>query len=967
MDRSTGVTELSNSPAERRYLFGPFQLLPAQQLLLNGGETVRIGKRSFAILTALVERAGELVTKKELLAIAWPRRVVEDGNLKVAVASLRRALGERRPGERYVENVPGRGYRFVAPVTSREAPDANDRAREFAERALARQTTRMIGRSGLVASLATTLPKVRLLSIVGPGGIGKTTVALATAEALAVQLEHGAYFVDLASLADARFVPMTLAQALGVSIHSGNAMPALIGALRGRRVLLLIDSCEHVLAATAALIDEILSATSGVLVLATSREPLHVRRETIHRLGPLAAPPITAALTAAEAMEFSAVELFVERASARLPGFQLTDLDAPAIAEICRKLQGVALAIELAATRVDTFTLPELSDLLDNQLRVLKLDQRGTLARHGSLAAALDWSHALLTEHERTVLHRLSVFAGPFTLAAAQAVRKSDCDVTTALASLVAKSLVSANVDGAVARYRLLDTTRAYAAQKLADCGESVEGFRLHADYILAVLRRAEQESAQRSSSEWLADHGRCIDDVRKALAWAFSAQGDRTLGIDLTIAAIPLWMQLSLLDECRSNVESALALDLPAAPLAACQRMRLLGACGMALLYARGPQQEIAKHWTEALVLAQQTDDVRFQMQMLWGLSCYLIFVGECRAALASLRKLRNVARHRGDIEDRLSAERLLATTLHYFGGQERARERLEAVVQSYAGPTRQRHIARFQVDQRGAARGTLANILWLQGCAEQAKRTAQEALEDAQATHHPMSLCYLLGFVAFPIALYNGDLAAAERYLKQLLEHVAQSAFPIWNALYACLEATLMIERGNPAGVARLQEAHDRLLSTHFRFRESYFLCALARGHAQAGRLSRALGAIDRAIASCERTGERHGLPEALRLKGEFLRAAGSGQALREAARLFRQSIHQARRHGALAWELRAAMNLAELYRDLNRHREGAWTLAAVHSCFEEGFETADLQKATALMSTFIGPLAATSGNAT
>lgn len=954
MDGSTGVTELSNSPAERRYLFGPFQLLPVQQLLLNGSETVRIGKRSIAILTALIERAGELVTKKELLAIAWPRRVVEDGNLKVAVASLRRALGESRTGDRYVENVPGRGYRFVAPVTCREARNATGRAPGLAARPLPRPTARVIGRAGLVASLAATLPKGRLLSLVGPGGIGKTTVALTIAEALADQLEHGACFIDLASLVDARFVPMAMAQALGVSSHSDNAVPALVGALRERRVLLVIDSCEHVLTATAALIDEVLTATSNVLVLATSREPLNVRRETIHRLGPLATPLITAGLAAADAMKFSAVELFVERASARLPGFRLTDSEAPAVAEICRKLEGVALAIELAATRVDTFTLPELSSLLDNQLRVLSLDQRGTLARHGSLAAALDWSHALLTEYERTVLYRLSVFAGPFTLAAAQAMGNPDCDITTALANLVAKSMVSANVVGAIAWYRLPDTTRAYAAQKLVDSGESVDACRIHADYFVGVLTRAEQASLQRPGSDWLADHSRCIDDVRKALAWAFSAQGNRALGIELTIAAIPLWMQLSLLDECRSNVESALALDLPDAPLTARQRMSLLAAYGMALLYARGPQQNIAEHWTEALELAQQADDVRCQMHMLWGLSCYLIFVGECRGALGLLRKLRNVARRRGDIEDRLSAERLLATTLHYFGGQQRARERLEAVLQNYAGPAQQLHIARFQVDQRGAARGTLANILWLQGCAEQAERTAREALEDARAAAHPISLCYLLGFVALPIALYNGDLAAAEGYLKQLHEHVAQNAFPIWTSLSECLEATLMIERGDPTGVARLQEAHDRLLSANFRFRESYFLCALARGHAQAGRLARALGMIDRAIASCERSGERHALPEALRLKGEFLRATGSGQALREAARLFRRSIHQSRRYGALAWELRAVMNQAELYRDLDRHSEAAWQLAAVRSCFTEGFETADLQRASALMST-------------
>ena len=947
------MTKLSSSSAERRYLFGPFQLLAAQKILLNGDETVRLGNRAMAILTALVERAGELVTKKELLAIAWPRRVVEDGNLKVTVASLRRALGEGRPGDRYLENVPGRGYRFIAPVTYREVPGAAGRVHELTPGILPRHPTRMIGRDRLVAALAATLPKNRLLSIVGPGGIGKTTVALALAEALAGQLQHGACFIDLTSLDHGRFVPAALARALGVSIHTENVAAALIDELRERRVLLVIDSCEHVLAATAALIEQILIATSNVLVLATSREPLHIRGETIHRLGALDTPPIAERLTAAEALGFAAVELFVERASARLPEFRFADSDASTVAQICSKLEGVALAIELAATRVDTFTLLELSSLLDNQLRVLDLDQRSSPARHGSLAAALDWSHALLTEHERVVLRRLSVFAGSFTLASAQAATGDSCDVTSVVASLVAKSLVSAHVSGTVARYRLLDTTRAYATQKLVESGESGAVRARHARHLLDVLTRAEQDAAQLQSAEWLADHGHWIDDVRKALAWALSTQGNRELGIDLTIAATPLWTQLSLLDECRSNVESALALDLPEAPLTASQRMSLRAAQGMALLYSRGPQKEIAERWIEALELARETDDVRCQIQMLWGLSCYRIFVGECRAALASLRKLRSIARRRGDADDYLSAERLLATTLHYFGGQQRARKRLETVLKTYAGPAQQLHIARFQVDQRGAARGTLANILWLQGYARQAERTALAAIEDAKAAEHPISLCYPLGFVAFPIAVYNGDLAAAELYLKQLREHLARNSFPIWISLSACLGSVLMIERGDPAGVARLQAAHDRLLSVNFRFRESYFLCALARGHAQAGRLSRALRTIDSAIASCERTGERHALPEALRLKGQFLRAAAPAHALREAERLLRQSIYHSRRHGALAWELRAVVNLAELYRDSNRHVEAAWKLAAVHSCFTEGFETADLQKASALIS--------------
>jgi len=943
---------MSLSSAERCYLFGPFQLLPAQQLLLNGDTPVRIGKRAFAILTALVERAGQLVTKQELLESAWPRRVVEESNLKVTVASLRRALGERRPGESYLANVSGRGYRFIAPVVCTEARSLAS-AHRFHAHDLPCPSTRMIGRTELVATLARTLPERRLVSIVGPGGIGKTTVALAVANALADQLEHGARFVDLASVADSRFVPMALARALGVTIQSDNVLPALMMALRDRRLVLVMDSCEHVLATTAAMIDEILSVAPGVLVLATTREPLRIRGETLHRLVPLETPLVTAGLTAAEALSFSAVELFVERASACLESFRLTDADAPVVADICQKLEGIALAIELSATRVDTFTLPELSALLDNQLRLLNLDQRSILSRHSSLAAALDWSHGLLGVEERTVLRRLSVFTGTFTLAAAHAVAGDDCDVVAAVEGLVAKSLVSADVRGAVVQYRLLDTTRAYAAQKLLDSGEGIDVRRRHARHFLDVLTRAEKESTRLGSSEWLADHGGCIDDVRQALTWAYSPEGTRKIGIALTIAAIPLWTQLSLLNECRSNIQQALACDLPNRPLMPAERMKLRAALGVALLYARGPQAEIETHWKEALDLAQQSHDIRCQLQMLWGMSCYLIFVGEYQAARRYLRKLQTVSRRRGDDEDRMSAARLIATTVHYFGGQHRARKRIERVLQNYIAPAQQRHISRFQIDQRGAARGTLANILWLQGYSEQAEQTAWAAVDDARAADHPISLCYPLGFATFPIALYNGDLESAERSLRQLRDHLNQNAFAIWDSLYTCLDGVLKIERDDLTGVKQLRDAHEELRSANFLLRQSYFLCALARGQAKAGRLSDALRTIEDTLLWCERTGERYALPEALRLKGEFVRAAGSGRAARKAENLLRQAIHWARRQGAMAWELRATTSLAEIYMSSDRHDEATAMVCRIRSRFTEGFETADLRKASSLIS--------------
>ena len=504
--------------------FGPFHFFPARQLLLEDEMPVRLGSRALEILAALVERPGELVSKDELTRRVWPNTVVEESNLKVNVAALRRALGEGQPGRRYIATVSGRGYCFVAPVEHAEPGTPSMRQGTAAEPAhnLPASSTRTIGRADTIHTLLGQLQRHRLVTIVGPGGIGKTTVALAAAEALIAAYEPRVRFVDLAPLQDPRFVPSAVASALGLTIHSGDAPAALIGYLREEQTLVVLDNCEHVIEAVASLAEQITSGAPGVHILATSREPLRVKGEQVHHLLPLEIPPKSCELTAAEALVFPAVQLFVERAAEILEGFELNDTDAPVVADICRKLEGIALAIELAATRIDALGARELSALLDDRFRLLKQGRRTAVSRHRTLAAALDWSYEFLPETERTILRRLSVFAGAFTLASATAVIAGSGilgpEVVESLANLVAKSLVSANVSGALAQYRLLDTTRAYALQKLAESGELEALERRHAERHRNLLEQAEAEWETQPTAEWPAECGRKIDDIRSAL-----------------------------------------------------------------------------------------------------------------------------------------------------------------------------------------------------------------------------------------------------------------------------------------------------------------------------------------------------------------------------------------------------------------------------------------------------------------
>jgi DNA-binding winged helix-turn-helix (wHTH) protein len=326
--------------------FGPFHLLPARQLLLEGAKPVRLGSRALSILIALVGRAGEFVSKDELIARVWPHTFVEEGNLRVHVAALRRALGDGQAGNRYIVNVPGRGYSFVAPVSRSEGTLAARPIAVEPTHNLPAPLARMVGRDDTVHALAAKLPLQRFITIVGPGGIGKTTVALAVAGALIASYKNAVRFVDLSPLADPLLVPSAVASELGLAILSGDPIPGLIAFLRDRQMLLVLDGCEHVIVAAAALAEEVIRNAPGVHILATSREPLRAEGEHVHRLPPLAAPVASASPTASEALSFPAVQLFVERAVAGLDGFELSDADAPIVADICRRLDGIALAIE---------------------------------------------------------------------------------------------------------------------------------------------------------------------------------------------------------------------------------------------------------------------------------------------------------------------------------------------------------------------------------------------------------------------------------------------------------------------------------------------------------------------------------------------------------------------------------------------------------------------------------------------
>lgn len=941
---------------ERSFAFGPFVVSAAGRTLLADGRPVQLGSRAFDILIVLLARAGDVVSKSELMSAAWPKIHVEEANLRVHIGALRKVLGDHSTGARFIENVPGRGYCFVAKVTDqRDAAPA--RSWTSVPEHVTPTVTQAIGRQSVVAALRMKLPLRRLVTVVGPGGIGKTTVALAVAQVMAADYPDGVAFADLAPVGDATLMTGVVAAALGLPGRSTLSSTDLKEALRDRRMLIILDSCEHLVEATAVLAERLIQALPGVDVLATSREPLRAKGEWVERLPPLGLPPASPSATAAEVLAFPAVQLFVDRAASCLGGYELVDADAVAVAEICRRLDGIALAIELAAGRLDTLGIRGLATSLRGSFLVLTRGRRTALARHQTMRATIDWSFAVLPVAEQTLFRRLAVFNGGFSLEAARAVTGDDqiarYEIDEIIANLVEKSLVAANFVGDDVHYRLLETTRAYGLERLASSGEAERIDRLHASYYRDIFDRAEAEWETRPAAEWLDDYAFHLGNLRSALDWSFSAVGDKNIGVALATSAVPLWFQLSLVDECLSRAQQALAV-LDATPEHDLRRrMQLHGALGWPQMRAIADHAGGAAAWQETLRLAELIDDTDYQQRALWALWADRTNSGEPRAALAIAERFSALAVTTGEVAEEKIGDRMRARSLHLLGDLAGARDNIDRMLVRYVPPTKRSHLSRFQYDQRLAARITLARVLWLQGYADQALREIENTVDAACALHHTLTLAYVLSDAACPVSLMIGDLDLAERYTEMLRQRTRTHSLDVWSSYADGFAGEILIRRGDHAsGLDRLRRAIETLDRANFILYQTAFLASLAQGLQAAGHTLGALDAVEQAISQCDRTGEAWLLPELHRIRGEIqvhvpeadVAAAG------EASLLYALEI--ARRQKALAWELRTAISLSKHWHRSGRSTDASGLIAAVLQKATEGFATPDYHAATALL---------------
>jgi predicted ATPase/DNA-binding winged helix-turn-helix (wHTH) protein len=942
--------------------FGPFRLDSQRRELVSDGAPVPIGNRAFDILIQLIEARGELVTKDELLTRVWPDTVVEENALQFQISTLRKALGKDRG---FIKTASGRGYRFVADIASAagHAPPPPDVQAGPAEEIidvspphnLPVPISHLIGREEHLSYVADLIAQHRLVTLVGAGGIGKTRLGIETARSLLSRFADGVWVADLGPLSDPALVLPTVATILGVT-GGGGSPERLASALAPRRILLVLDDCAHVVQAVASLAEALLHASVTVRTLVTSREPVRAEGECVYRVPPLDVPTDDTE-DMDQVMQASAVRLFVAQARAAEPQLSVDARFAAAAANICRRLDGIPLAIELAAARVAALGAEEVAARLDDRFSLLKVGRRNAPARHQTLRATLDWSYELLTETERLVLRRLAIFVGGFGLEAANAVAASDeigaAEIVESTANLVAKSLVSVDFGGHVARYRLLETTRAYALQKLAETGEIDRVARRHAQYYRALLERTETTSGRATRGlDWSATHAPDLANTRAALEWAFSSRGDAAVAVELTIAAIPLWFELSLFPECRQHTKRAIA--MLGAHGDARSEMQLYSALAASLFHTKGPVRDTFDAWKKAMEIAEMLGADEYQLRALWGLWSYRLNRGEHRAALALAEDFAGLAGSQTDRTDLPIADRLIGTALHYLGDQTRARYHLERMLERYI-PSHNSDIARFQLDPRIATFSVLARVLWLQGFAEQALTLAAQNVKQARGIGHAVTLFNaLLG--AGQIALLAGDLTAAEQYVTMLVDHSTRHAMGIWTAWAGGLRGAMLIQGGDAASsLPILRAVLSELQDANSVPRFGVLFRPFAMGLAQTGHVSQGLMVIGEALEQCERNSEYWIVAELLRIQGVLLKEEGAIELRERADDNFRRSLALAREQGALSWELRSAISLAQLWHEHGRTPEARELILPIYDRFTEGFETADLKTATALLNSF------------
>lgn len=905
--------------------FGTFELNLTEKRLSESGKPFHLGKRALDLLIILASRAGEVISKEELIQHAWPTTTVDDGALRVHLVTLRKALSNST-GRRYIENVAGRGYVFVAPIEVADSETASsDEIANLTHSNLPRPSTRLIGREDFIVSSLESLRTTRLLTIAGAGGIGKTAVALEVADRL--NASRLVMYFDLATLPDDDHLMPTLASALGLVVLQDEYDKAVLAALNDRNALLFFDNCEHLIDTAALVADLLLKSTSGTSILATSREPLRVAGERVRQLPSLSVPDDNAPVD--ELMSSPAVELFVE--SVRLAS-DIEEFHDPeslrAAAAIVRSLDGIPLAIELAASRVSNLGLASVTGSLDDPLAILRRGRRTAPQRQQTLRATLDWSYDSLNADERLLFALIAVFPGPFSDQAAETVAKkwlSGERFDNSFDGLLLKSLLSVSRrDG---RYRLLDTTRGYAIEKLGESALHTEFRIAHGHFCREALLLANRDWQVLPTREWLTRYGNLLDDLRATLKWCYSRTEHIDLAIELTAMSNVLWIQLGLMGEQLAAVERALDALPSSRHVGSEVELELRTVRGSALYHIRGfkSDDQTLAEFDRAALIAERLGGQSQAIRVNAGKISVLTSNGRYADAIG----IGTALKERFPTATGLS--RLLEHN-HLFNGEfAKARQQAEVSIEEANQALRTTLNSGTGYDQGLIARSVVAMVDFIEGRIDRSFEEVSKLVVDARQLGHSISNCLVLCLTATPIAYMAGDISEARAWLQEADRVARKDMLVRWKEWVDGYMAAVPEAAQTGQGQVTLQAT----LSDTTGLRLEY-LTVLAGCRASLPVLERALSG---GAGWCR--------PELLRLSSVSLMKSD-----RQAARSALDQAHElSQKMGAALWELRCAICLFRMANadepELSRYR-----LVTALNKFECSHPLADIKMAKTLL---------------
>ncbi|POF28083.1 ATP-binding protein [Roseibium marinum] len=938
--------------------FGSFELIVAQRLLTRHGSHVPVGSRGMEILIALVENHGQVLSRDTLMERGWPGLTVEETNLRFQMSLLRKALGDGQGNQQYIQNVVGRGYCLVAPVDWHESGENAEAADKTARNGgkgirqsrLPAMPGCFIGRDDDARKLVELVETSRLVSIVATGGMGKTTVALATAHRLADRFEGRVHFFDLSPVVDSSSVAGIISSGLGLPPQGGDILSVVAGHLADAHALLILDNCEHLSEAVVSVCERIVEAAPQVHLLATTREPLRALGEHVFRLAPLAIPGKEEPVTAERALASSAVELFMDRAAAGGHREPLTDRDAKIVVDVCRQLDGIALAIELVASRVSTYGIRGIADLLDERINLHWSGQRSAVPRHQTLGAMIDWSFGLLSDTGKRILVRLAIFDGPFTMKAAQAVvqdaKTGLFEVGSQLAGLVEKSLVFTASTASPVQFKLLETTQSYVSAKLSDDRDYDAVALRHAEYQTARLKDDAVEDAIFGGRD-MTGYSSSVAGLRSALNWTYKKPEHRVLFVRLAARAAPVFYGLSQLPDCElwsrrglekiSEEERGTVLEL-----------LLLEGLAVASMFSLGNQHFVQESLDRGMAVAEDLGLLEHQLHLLAGQDILMTRVANFNAMANFTNRNSDIATASGKPQALAMVDWMNGVSSHMAGDQKKAVRFLEQGFR-HVPVASDLHVDYFGFDHKIRALIALARASWLMGDTQKARKVAVEAIASADRRQRPVSICIAHIYTA-TVAIWAGDHDTADVWIDRLLATTDRFSLTPYGNVARGLLGQLRVARGEyRQGIIDLTSAILACQSDTHHVLVSAFQRSLAEGHLANGDDDAARDALQAGIDLSERSGGKYDLAAHFVTAAAIETSTGASPVA-----WLERAVKVARHQSAHHLEMQALIELAVRAEQAEERRRWRGDLAELTRRFPRGATGGIVESAHALLRT-------------